>query len=216
MRKVLFLGLSGGIPSDFPAIHQRQHGEVWTCNKWWGSYLDFNPARVYQVHEDFMEKWAIREKYNGWLKRYSRAGMVRTVSDLGLKNQSLIDFEAIKAQWGVKFIGSSMSYMAADAIKEKVDAVEIYGFALRAEGEYEYQRPSAIMNVEAMRAAGINVTCYEYENWKKSEDDCLEKFKGCFMETHAYGSRKCMEVIDRMISDKELKKIELHCDFKVR
>lgn len=58
---------------------------------------------------------------------------------------------------GGKRLRSSFDYMAALAILEDVDRVEIHGFKMCFESEYRYQKPSALYWIGRMEGAGIDV-----------------------------------------------------------
>ncbi len=68
--------------------------------------------------------------------------------------------DALKLAGGKRF-RSSFDYMAALAILKGVHRVEVYGFEMKYDTEYRYQKPSALYWIGRMEGAGIEVDAPE-------------------------------------------------------
>ncbi len=168
-RKVTFLGfwIHDTIGLDLKGR------EIWTLNDWYAFYPQIlRPARVYQMHEGFTGPSpddTLSGRFPGnWRDRYEWSGSeIVTLSDMGFSKQRIMDKAGLVREFGEGFFGSTFSYMFADAIREKVDAVEMVGARLKKHCEHEVQIPVTLYNIEAARAAGIEVVARHESTWRR-------------------------------------------------
>ena len=102
--------------------------------------------------------------------------------------------DALKIAGGKRF-ASTFAYMAAMAILEKVDRVEIYGFNMDYyETEYRYQKPNALYWIGRMEGAGIvvdsgtlmpDIKLYGYEQAQMVSRHTLEAHQKKYEEQYA-------------------------------
>jgi len=164
MREVVFLGFSR---RDTPR-GKVLAAETWTMNDWYQLYPWLtNPARVYQVHEQFDGKHPHSNRFTGdWRNEYEKSGaQIVTLSGLGFSKERMIDKAALASEFGAGFFGSSFSYMFAEAIREKVDKVTMYGVRMQNSGEHERQVPVTLLNIKIARERGIEVDCPVEREW---------------------------------------------------
>ena len=159
-RKVLFVGF--GEKYSGPTLCART-GEVWTLNDWYSFHPDMQPVRIYNPH-DWRTKPESGRAVGDWRSRYEESGAeIVSVFPLGLPRERRFDLLCGVRQFGKSFFRSTLAYMFAEAIWEGVEEVELYGIKLDTAGEYSYQVPSVLRNIEAARNAGIKVIApYEF------------------------------------------------------
>lgn len=170
-KKVIFLGFG----------HSRNNRdvrgeEVWTINDWYNFPINIKftredyvpkPARVYQIHQKFLEI-DVPGRMKNWRKEYEESGAeIVLANDVGLKNQRLFDLERIQKEFEPDEICSSFSYMFADAIwQNEVAEIELVGVDLMFDAEYITQVPGTLKNIEKARKEGIRVIAPYEKSWK--------------------------------------------------
>ncbi len=160
--KVAFVGFAGTAWHIVETLPKST--EIWTVNH--GHKFGFRIDRLFEMHtkkqlED--KNFYVKELRDRYLK------FLNTKHDFPIYMQSVgypaaVKYpmeDALKLAGGKRF-RSSFAYMAAFAILEKVDKVDVYGFEMSYyEAEYRFQRPNALYWIGRMEGAGIEVNSRE-------------------------------------------------------
>ena len=161
-RHIAIAGLAGGVaPTNI------QGKEVWTMNDWYRVYPWLkHPQRVYQIH-GLMDNVFLPGRYENWRERYNDSGAkIITVTDQKVKNQKRWDrYRRIEKKYGRNTFTSTMCYMMADAITERVDEIHIFGVKLISY-EFVKQVPELLLWIERAEVEGIKVVCNMRETWE--------------------------------------------------
>jgi len=134
--------------------------KIWTVNH--GHTYDFRIDRLIELHP----RKSLEDK-NVYTKeiRLQHLQFLNAEHDFPIYMQktgfpAAVEYpleDALKLAGGKRF-ASSFAYLAALAILDKVDEVEIHGFEMNFyETEYRYQKPNALYWIGRMEGAGIKV-----------------------------------------------------------
>jgi len=161
MRTVAFVGFSRvsnqAVFDGLPA-----HVEIWTLNH--AHKFDWRIDRLFEVHEfdqitdPHYYTDEIRTQHLNYLYSNQTAAVYMQTQHTEIPSSVVYPLaEALRLTVNRKRYRSTFDYMAALAIIEKVDRVEIYGFDMDPGTEYDHQRPSAVYWIGRMEGAGIDV-----------------------------------------------------------
>jgi len=134
--------------------------KIWTVNH--GHKFGFRIDRLFELHQrkNLEDKNCytdeMRDKHLGFLNTAHSFPVYMQEVHYPASVKYPLD-EALELASGKRF-ASSFDYMAALAILEKVDQVEVHGFKMDFyETEYRYQKPNALYWIGRMEGAGIEV-----------------------------------------------------------
>ena len=134
--------------------------EIWTVNH--GHKFNFRIGRLFELHNsDDLEnpnyyEEEVRLRHLKFLNDEHDIPVYMQTAGYPAAVEYPID-DALKLAGGKRF-ASTFAFMAALAILEKVDRVEVYGFNMDYyETEYRYQKPNALYWIGRMEGAGIVV-----------------------------------------------------------
>lgn len=150
-RKIAIVGT--GMGGD-KAPYGNPDYEIWGITGLWNSGKKFD--RIYEVHsaKALTEEGAYTTVMAKWMSE--NITHIHPTLQASFPNAKVIDFEGHLRKFG-KYFTSSFSWMLADAIEEKVDVIETYGFTLSSNSEYAHQKPGASYLIGWARASGIEV-----------------------------------------------------------
>lgn len=174
MRSIVILGFAHRDQNQKVYDGFKAPVEVWTLNDWWHFHPNLeHPHRVYQIHDNWDGRNSVQPWRDSpdWRERYDKSGAECVLSTPeGVQRERIFDLEKAKTEFGEGFLGSTISFMLADAIWEGVERIEMVGVKMLSDSEHRGQVPNLLWNIETARVRGINVDC-PYENFWK------EKFK---------------------------------------
>lgn len=158
MRKVAIIGKCSNSRSDAPISDKSW--EIWT--------LGWDPTpvchRTFEMHENwrnFLGNPEDSAAHLAWLTGQKvPVYMLRREPDVPMSvafpMEEIADDQG-RTCYGTAYLESSIAYMMALAIYEKVDRIGIWGCDLSTGGEYAYQRPNMEYLIGLARGRGIKV-----------------------------------------------------------
>lgn len=171
MRDIVILGFA--VDQNMNPVFDGAFGdsEIWTVNDWWNFYPRLeHPTRVYQIHDDYddLKKVGQRNIAN-WKCKYneSKALAITSRTFTGLDNSRNFDFERAFSFFPKRLFTSSIAFAVMDAIMEHVDSISFRGVAMKADGEYGYQRPAICELVDRCIVAGIKLDVRQIMEWRR-------------------------------------------------
>lgn len=158
MRKIAIIGKCSNSRSDAPISDPSW--EIWT--------LGWDPTpvchRTFEMHENwrnFLGNPEDAAAHHNWLSsQVVPVYMLKKEDDIPLSVAFPMDAVADdigRTCFGTPYLESSIAYMMALAILEKVDRIGIWGCDLSTGGEYAYQRPNMEYLIGLARGRGIKV-----------------------------------------------------------
>jgi len=136
--------------------------ELWTLTR--AYQFDFRVDRLFEIH--WREMIEEKNLYATDKHRMDYLKVLMSDKDYPIYMQEAHEdipgsvaypLEAALELAGGKYFDSTFAYMAAMAMLEKVDQVELIGFEMRDETEHLYQKPNAFYWIGRMEEAGIEV-----------------------------------------------------------
>lgn len=164
-REVALVGLGGSMELMFDLP---EHIPIWTLNAAQSYEYPREPAALFEIHllkEVVLEtrRWAhLQEEHDYPIYVIEEDPLIPSgvlypidaVADQVFENIYLGDKQA-------DYWDSSLPYMCALAYHQGYDVVYIYGFELRTDTEYSYQRPGAALLIGWLAGKGIKVVLPE-------------------------------------------------------
>lgn len=170
MRTVALVGLS---TTTREAVRNSSADEIWTLN--WAHLYDFIPRidRLFEMHpiwaymrtslpeyEKPRKQWRWLQKVHGY-PIYMLKG-IPEIPDcvrypLEEVTEDIFGVRLLRGEDPSSFYSSSVDYMLALAIYEKVDVIELYGIEMGSTTEYRYQREGAAFFIGVAIGRGITV-----------------------------------------------------------
>jgi len=148
MRKIIIIGTGAG-------SERTPSGELWGLSGHWDSGKKFN--RIYELHSaNALNGMNIIKPKGDWM-RENVTHTHHTLKKACFPDAEVFDFDKYLNKYGRSAFRCSVSWMLAEAIEEKPDAIEIYGVTLSGKEEYRAQKPSVAAFVLVARALGIKV-----------------------------------------------------------
>lgn len=129
--------------------------EFWGLPGHWNSKKKFN--RIYEVHsaKHLTQEGATTGAMADFITNNNPH--IHPTLKASFPSGVVVDFEKHIAKYGRSLFRCTISWMLADAIEEKPDAIEIYGVTLSGKAEYRGQKPSVAAFIAVARALGIKV-----------------------------------------------------------
>ncbi len=158
MRKVAIVGRCWSTRADAP----------WDDTSWEKWTLAWDPvpvtSRVFETHQNFRMYLGTQEDgdwHVGGL-RMSKVPVYMLDQQPDIQQSVKFPMDAIckwikKAPQGTPYLESSIAYMVALAIEERVDRLGIWGVDLHCDSEYAYQRPNLEYLCGVAQGRGIKV-----------------------------------------------------------
>lgn len=159
MRKVAIIGRCYSTRSDAP----------WDDRSWeiWSLAWDPLPVthRIFETHQNFRMYFGNKEDGDWHVAglRMSKVPVYMLEHHADIPQCVRYPMEEVHKIVGnatnakTPYLESSIAYMLALAIHEKVDRVGIFGVDLHCESEYSYQRPNLEYIIGLARASGVKI-----------------------------------------------------------
>lgn len=159
MKTVQILGTAPNLPATPPLS---LGVERWACNsplgytrKWSAGKLLHTYSRWFNMHS----RWHMERTYPDWLNWYKQQTkpivMQRTWADI----PASVAFpkDVLMEHFGTRYFTNSASWFIALAIYEGFERIELGGFQLRRNQQYDFERPCFFYWAEEAQRRGIEV-----------------------------------------------------------
>lgn len=158
MRKVAIIGRCYSTRADAP----------WNLADWeiWSLAWDPLPVthRIFELHQNFRQYHGTEEDgdYHVGGLRMSKVPVYMLDPQADIPKSIRYPMDRIgkwlrKTPQGTPYLESSIAYMVALAIEERVDRIGIWGVDLHCDSEYAYQRPNLEYLVGVAEGRGIKI-----------------------------------------------------------
>ena len=147
MRTVAIYAFS---PTTRGAIKDSKAKEVWTLNNAYKHDVPIKRiTRWYDIHSDwYLNSILVKDEHRQWLKQKHSFELITA---------DKYPLEEITAMLGYPYLTNSIAYMAAHAVFEGVDRLELYGVDMALGTEYAYQKAGTEFVLGFARGRGVDV-----------------------------------------------------------
>lgn len=151
-RKIVICGTGAGYER---APFDKAGYELWGITGHWSANKKFD--RIYEVHSanSLSVEGATTTAMADFL--LGNNAHIHPTLQASFPKGKVVDFEKHIKEYGRSLFRCTISWMLAEAIEEKPEAIEIYGVTLSGKEEYRGQKPSVAAFVAVARKLGIKV-----------------------------------------------------------
>ena len=153
MRKVAIVGTE--VTSQGSPPWEDSSWEIWACSN---AAVDY--PRVDHLFEIHNLEWALErgEDLDDWLVKARKINNIWVLRPTRhFPDAKLIPYVELLAHFGPYFFTSTIAWMMAKAIHEKVDVLGMFGVSMSASSEYGFQRPGCQYFLQMCKNAKITV-----------------------------------------------------------